>query len=59
MHTAKFALAQKRALYVPVPTGVHARADKSGGLLALLNPLLYPETIALRSRDDYAKMLME
>lgn len=35
MHTVRFTLTQRRLLFAPVPTGIHAEEPKSRGVLAL------------------------
>lgn len=60
MHTVRFTLLQHRLLYAPVPTGAHAKEDKSRGILALTSqhgPELLP---ALKSPPpEYATLLRQ
>lgn len=58
MHTARFTLTQRRKLFAPVPTGIHASEPKSQGILALTSKT-GPELVAVLKTppDEYASLL--
>jgi len=60
MHTVRFTLLQHRLLYAPVPTGSHAKEEKSRGILALTNQK-GPELLAAFKSPppEYATLLRE
>ncbi len=57
MHTVRFTLQQRRLLFAPVPTGTHARAPRSRGLLALTQSAGPELADRLSARGDYRTLL--
>lgn len=59
MHTARFTLMQGRVLFAPVPSGEHARAAKSQGILALATRPAREliRMLELEEDSEYAQLL--
>ena len=57
MHTVRFTLGQRRLLFAPVPTGLHAKEAKSRGILALTQMSGRDLARALGAEGEYAALL--
>jgi DNA processing protein len=57
MHTVRFTLLQRRLLFAPVPTGMHADEPKSRGIIALATQTGAQLAKLLVAEGDYAQLL--